>query len=157
MKKIITVIFMLLCIATNIQAQENDPLNPSVREGGYGTALTHSGKNKMLVLFVFGAKGTKDKPEKYTAKEYSELLQAAFKNEKYTNYPTETVVFYQESNEYGPTIARIIVNGLRYETDNGSSVFSPRAIGNHIDVFTKYYREKNNIPLNEKKIVGSNN
>ncbi|PTX58565.1 hypothetical protein C8N46_11356 [Kordia periserrulae] len=151
------VAFVFLCVATNIQAQEKDPLNPPVREGGYGDAVTCSGKNKALVLFILGGKGKKEEPEKYTASEYAKLLQAGFKNPKYTNYPTETVVYYRETNKYGPTVARIIINGLRYETDSGASVFSPSMIGNYIDVFTKYYREKNNIPLKDKQITTDNN
>ncbi|MGH1384305.1 hypothetical protein [Kordia sp.] len=148
MKKIIVVVCVFMCMTLNTYAQENDPLNPPVREGGYGAAVTYSVKNNALVLFILGGKGKKNEPEKYTAKEYAQLLQAGFKNPKYTNYPTETVVFYQESDELGPTVTRVFINGLRYETDNALSVFSPKTIGNNIDLFTKYYRKKNNIPLN---------
>ena len=51
----------------------------------------------------------------------------------------------------------ITINGKDYKTENGASTFSPSLIGNHIDIFTKYYREKNGIPLNKKKLVGNSN
>lgn len=154
MKNIIMIASLFLCMATNIYAQESEP---SVREGGYGDAIGYASKHNLLVLFIYGGKGKKDEPEKYSAKEYAELLQEGFKNPKYTNFPTETVVFYQESGEYGPTVARVLINGKDYKTENGASTFSPSLIGNHIDIFTKYYREKNGIPLNKKKLVGNSN
>jgi len=108
-------------------------------KGHISDAERYSYQKNKIAIYISGGQGEEGKPEPYTAKEYGELLYEAFKNEEYTNYPTEIVIFYRESNSSRITKASVVICGEEYKTKNGNSIFSPAAIGNNIDVFTKRY------------------
>jgi len=113
---------------------------PYIR-GHISDAERYSYQKSKIAIYISGGQGEEGKAEPYTAKEYGELLYEAFKNEEYTNYPTEIVIFYRESNSPRITKARVVICGEEFKTKNGKSIFSPIAIGNNIDVFTKSYKQ----------------
>ena len=117
--------------------------NP-IREGHFGTANDYSFHKKALVVFISGAQGTEEKPEPYTAKEYAQILQKAFSNKKYTDNPTDVVVYYKETGREGASLANVIINGEEYKTKSGSTVFTPMLVGKHIDTFADAYASLNN-------------
>ena len=108
---------------------------------GFGYAERYSGRKNKLVIYISGGQGT-DKPEPYTALEYSQLLYEAFKNPDFTNFPTEIVVFYDEEGKDRATKASVIICGEEFKTKSDKSIFSPMAIGNNIDLFTKAFAER---------------
>ena len=118
---------------------KKDVLNPPVREGKFSEAAHLSYDHKIMVVYISGGKGTKEEPEQYTAKEYGEILQKSFASTKYTDNPTDIVVVWEESGEEGVTVASVLINGEEWKTSKGSSVFTPRLIGKHIDGFADAY------------------
>ncbi len=136
---------------TEMVAKKSDVLTPAIRKGHAGDASFHSGKHDLLVVYIYGAKGRDGKKEPYTAEQYARILQKAFGDEEYTNYPTDIVVFYEESGLEGSTIASVYINGREYKTKDGTRTFTPIAVGNNIDVFTKKYADE------KKKLAGLQN
>lgn len=124
---------------------KNGALYPAVREGGAGEAGRHSAQNALMVLYIMGAKGTADKVEPYSAKEYAEILQKAFKNPKFTNNPTDVVIFHEELDREGPTWAGVFINGEDYKTKSGNKFFPPKLIGKYIDTFADAYAKTKGI------------
>ena len=124
---------------TKTEIFNNNIMNPVVREGKATDALIFSENHKLLVVYISGAKGTADKPEKYTAHQYGQILQKAFANPKYTDNPTDIVVFYKESSEEGPSTASVYINGDVYTTKSGRTVFTPMIVGSGIDRFADAY------------------
>lgn len=112
-------------------------------QDGFGEAETYSHQKKKLVIYISGGQGVNGKPEPYAAREYAELLYNAFKNPKYTNYPTEIVVFYDEKGKDRSTKAIVVICGEEYFSKKGTRFFSPVAIGNNIDIFTRRFYQNN--------------
>ena len=145
---LLTGVFAIGCAFTmNAQSSKKistkeDPLTPVVRKGDYTDAVFLSANEKIITIYVSGAKRHKDKPEPYTAKQYAIMLQGAFGDKEFTNYPTKTVSFFEENRDEGATLARILINGYDYKTKSGNSDFLPDAIVGYIDVFTKKYRDE---------------
>lgn len=110
-------------------------------EGNFVKATRFSYQKSKIAIHISGGKGVKGTPEPYTAREYAGLLYKAFKNPEYTNYPTEIVVFYDEEGGNRETKASVIICGEEFVSKNGNADFSPMAIGNNIDVFTKRYSQ----------------
>ena len=120
-------------------------------EGSISKAERYSYQKNKIAIHISGGQGVDETPEPYTAREYAELLYNAFKNTEYTNYPTEIVVFYDENGQGRATKASVVICGEEYVSENGNSNFSPMAIGNNIDIFTKRYLQINNLSSLKKK------
>lgn len=129
----------------NTEISNKDALTPAIREGHFGQARTHSGQNNMMVVYISGAKGTDENPEKYTAKQYAEILQKAFANPKYTDNPADIVVFYRETEQDRVSTASVLINGEKYKTKSGRTTFTPMLIGKHIDTFADAYAKTKSV------------
>ena len=128
---------------TKTELVDEKALDPVVRQGKYTDGQDLSRDEKIIVIDISGAKGTVENPEPFTAEQYGIMLQAAFGDKEFTNYPTKKVVAnYRETGKDRPTVARVIINGRDYETKEGSMVFTPDMIAQFVDVFTKKYAEQ---------------
>ena len=128
---------------TDTELVDKKALDPVVRQGKYTDAQDLSRDEKIIVIDVSGGKGTKENPVQYTAQQWAIMLQGAFGDKEFTNYPTKNVVAnYRETGEEGPTVARVIINGYDYKTKDGTKVFTPEGIAQYIDVFTKKYADE---------------
>ncbi|GGG37444.1 hypothetical protein GCM10011344_42840 [Dokdonia pacifica] len=136
---------LALCVSLGY-AQETtweglDLSNYPFIEGHISDAERYSYQKNKIAIYISGGQGIEGVPEQYTAREYAELLYSAFKDTEYTNYPTEIVVFYDEEGKDRVTKASVIICGDEYKTKSGNRNFTPTAIGNNIDIFTKCYLE----------------
>jgi len=117
-------------------------------KGGISKAERYSYQKSKLTIYISG-QGADGNPEPYNAREYAKLLCQAFGSKDYTKYPTEIIVFYEESYKDRFTAATVVINGEEFYTKNGTSNFTPLEIAGYIDVFTKRYYEVNGLPLQD--------
>jgi hypothetical protein len=115
---------------------EANPLAPAIREGGFGKAAGHSGRNKLLVVQISG-------PNVKALKTEAQEIYEAFKN---TSIPTNIVVFYQEQKDISKTLGSIAMNGDDFKLPSGARNFDVATLKKYADTIVKYYR-KNYTPL----------
>ena len=97
---------------------------------------------KIIMIDISGGQGTTEKREEFTAQEWATILQRAFGDKEFTNYPTDRVVSnWVESNEEGPTVVTVTINGHDYKTKDGTDTFTAEAVVQYVDVFTKKYAD----------------
>jgi hypothetical protein len=130
---------------TKLDNYKGNSSNPFVTEGKYSDATNLSYHEKLLVIYISGAKGSKLKPETYTAQQYAEILQKAFANPKYTDKPVNIMVVFNNTEEIGSTTAHVLINGEKWKTKDGRSIFAPGLIAKHIDMFADAYADINRI------------
>lgn len=145
-------LFSMLGFAQEMEWEGLDLSDYPFIEGNFAKAERYSFQKNKLVIHISGGQGIEEEPEPYTAREHAEILYNGFKNFEYTNSPTEIIVFYYKAGKNRVTKASVVICGEEYTSKSGETNFSPAAIGNAIDIFTKrFYQARGWLKKPKKK------
>ncbi|WP_442267628.1 hypothetical protein ACSIGC_08145 [Tenacibaculum sp. ZS6-P6] len=153
--------FLLLFFSIAVYAQKDSKTKnigvedlPLIAKGTAGQAVDISALFPVIVLHISGGKDPK-----YSATDYAKMFHLMFKDKKYTQYPTEIYVRYEESGKDRKTSVRALIsrrnfdkNGGEYE--NGDGVFTPAELVNYIPVITERFAKLNSKDFKTNKTEG---